>query len=45
VLAVGHVSPLLDVDGVLTLVKKEILEPVFGGNIEEVMYYSERVGG
>jgi hypothetical protein len=33
----GHVSPLLDVDDVLTLVKEETLGPALGSDAEEVV--------
>jgi hypothetical protein len=36
-LAVGHASPLQDVEGVLTLMQEETLGPVFGSDAEEVM--------
>jgi hypothetical protein len=36
-LAGGHVSPLLDVDDVLALVKEETLGPALGGYADEVV--------
>jgi hypothetical protein len=36
-LAVGHASPLQDVDSVLTLVKEETLGPTFDGDAKEVV--------
>jgi hypothetical protein len=36
-LAVGHASPLQDVDGVLALVEEETLRPKFGGDVKEVL--------
>jgi hypothetical protein len=36
VLAVGHASPLQDVNGVLALVEEEILRPALAGDAEEV---------
>jgi hypothetical protein len=36
-LAVGHASPLQDIDGVLTLVEGETLRPTLGGDAEEVV--------
>jgi hypothetical protein len=36
-LAVGHASPLQDVDDVLTLMQEETLGPVLGSDAEEVM--------
>jgi hypothetical protein len=36
-LAVGHASPLQNVDGVLTLVQEETLGPAFGSDSEEVV--------
>jgi hypothetical protein len=36
-LAVGHASPLQDVDGVLVLVEEETLWPALGGDAEEVV--------
>jgi hypothetical protein len=35
-LAVGHASPLQDVDGILALVEEETLGPALGGDAEEV---------
>ena len=35
-LAVGHASPLQDVEGVLTLMQEESLGPTFGSDAEEV---------
>jgi hypothetical protein len=37
VFAVGHASPLQDVEGVLALMQEETLGPAFGGDAEEVM--------
>jgi hypothetical protein len=36
-LAVGHASPLQNVDGILTLVQEETQGPTFGGDAEEVV--------
>jgi hypothetical protein len=36
-LAVGHASPLQDVDGVLALVEEETMRVALGGDVEEVV--------
>jgi hypothetical protein len=36
-LAVGHASPLQNVDGIVTLVQEETLGPMFGSDAEEVV--------
>jgi hypothetical protein len=36
-LAVGHASPLQDVDGILVLVEEETLRPTLNGDAEEVV--------